>query len=66
MPERILTQPLLAALDSFIADRHPGMTRADALKLITREWLVTHGYLGADEAILREVPKSSRGSNASE
>ena len=45
MADRILSPDLLAALDRFIQEQHPEMSRYDALKLAFRDWALVHGYL---------------------
>jgi hypothetical protein len=45
MPDRFLSAELLAALDRFIAEQRPDLSRADALKIIAADWLVGHGYM---------------------
>ncbi|TWG93791.1 hypothetical protein L598_000400000640 [Mesorhizobium sp. J18] len=36
---------LCEALDRFIAEREPGLTRKEALLAVLREWASEHGYL---------------------
>lgn len=45
MADRLLSPELLGALDRFIQEQHPEMSRYEALKLAFRDWAVEHGYL---------------------
>lgn len=36
---------LIAALDKFIAEEHPGSSRPEALRIAFRDWAIGHGYL---------------------
>jgi len=45
MPDRILSADMLAALDKFIAEQRPDLSRADALRSIAADWLIAQGYL---------------------
>ena len=52
MVDRFLSEDLLRALDTFISDQHPGISRYEALRIAFHDWAVEHGYLDteADEA----------------
>lgn len=52
MVDKFLSQDLLRALDTFIAEQHPGISRFDALRLAFHDWATRHGYLDTqlDEA----------------
>ncbi len=45
MVDSFLSKDLLRALDTFISDQHPDLTRYDALRLAFHDWAVEHGYL---------------------
>jgi hypothetical protein len=45
MVDRIFSPDLLAALDRFINEQHPKLSRYDALKLAFQDWAIRHGYL---------------------
>ncbi len=45
MVDQILSPDLVAALDRFIGEQHPRLSRYDALKLAFRDWAIGHGYL---------------------
>lgn len=45
MVERFLSEDLLRALDAFIAEQHPGLSRYEALRLAFHDWAVRCGYL---------------------
>jgi hypothetical protein len=47
MVDRFLSEDLLRALDAFIAEQHPGVSRYDALRLAFHDWAARHGYLEA-------------------
>ncbi len=47
MVDKFLSDDLLRALDAFIAEQHPGMSRYDALRLAFHDWAARHGYLDA-------------------
>ncbi|AVO44122.1 hypothetical protein [Phreatobacter cathodiphilus] len=47
MIDRFLSEDLLRALDAFIAEQHPGLSRYDALRLAFHDWAARHGYLDA-------------------
>ncbi|XNY09528.1 ribbon-helix-helix domain-containing protein [Sinorhizobium meliloti] len=40
-----LHDDLLAPLDAFVADREEKPSRAEAIRTIIREWLISNGYL---------------------
>lgn len=40
-----LPSDLLDALDRFIAQEQPGISRPEALRLVFRDWAIGHGYL---------------------
>jgi len=52
MVDRFLSEDLLRALDAFIAEQHPGLSRYEALRLAFHDWAVRCGYLDTplDEA----------------
>lgn len=50
----ILDEDLVKALDRFIAEMHPGISRAEALKRVLRDWAGQHGYAGSRRPIRPE------------
>ncbi len=52
-----LQPDLLEALDRFITDKEPGMSRPEALRHVFRQWAIMHGYLrSAGQADARPCP----------
>jgi hypothetical protein len=49
-----LDSDLVIALDRFIAELHPGISRAEALALALRDWAGQHGYVGSRHPIRPE------------
>ena len=49
-----LDDDLIIALDHFIAEMHPDITRAEALNRALRDWAGQHGYVGSHGAIRPE------------
>lgn len=47
MIDKYLSEDLLRALDAFISEQHPGLSRFDALRLAFHGWAARHGYLDA-------------------
>jgi hypothetical protein len=42
----LLSAPLMEALERYITEKEPGLTRSDALKKAFEEWCVYRGYIG--------------------
>ncbi|MFD1945075.1 ribbon-helix-helix domain-containing protein [Paradevosia shaoguanensis] len=42
-----LPQDLLEALDEFIQEQHPSISRPEAIRIVFRDWAIGHGYLPA-------------------
>jgi hypothetical protein len=51
MPEQLLSPALIAALDRFIEEQHPGLSRAAALAIAFQEWAATRGYLAPESDV---------------
>lgn len=62
MVDSFLSGDLIRALDTFISDQHPGLTRYDALRLAFHDWAVEHGYLDTPLNEAEVFPRGRRDS----
>jgi hypothetical protein len=60
MVDRFLSEDLLRALDAFIAEQHPGLSRYDALRLAFSDWAARSGYLDTPMDPTEIFPKGAR------
>jgi hypothetical protein len=63
MADMPMAPDVMVALDRFIAEHRPGMSRDEALQIIVRDWLIGAGFLRAIRpSSLEDVLRDHRGS----